>query len=106
MQRIIVVGGQGSGKTRLSLALGRKLDLPVIHLDVLYWRAGWRPSDKTEFRERVATAIAGDRWIVDGLVNLCGYIPVAVGSLMRSLQMGLVQFYALSMVLGVLILLA
>lgn len=47
-----------------------------------------------------------DRWIVDGLVNLCGYFPVAVGALMRSLQMGLVQFYALSMVLGVLILLA
>ena len=47
-----------------------------------------------------------DRWIVDGLVNLCGYIPVAAGALMRSLQMGLVQFYALSMLLGVLILLA
>lgn len=66
MQRIIVVGGPGSGKTRLSLALGRKLDLPVIHLDVLYWRPGWKPSDKMEFRERVATAIAGDCWIVDG----------------------------------------
>ena len=30
MRRIIVVGGQGSGKTRLSLALGHKLDLRVI----------------------------------------------------------------------------
>ena len=59
-------GGQGGGKTRLSLALGRKLDLPVIHLDVLYWRPGWKPSDKADFRKRVADAIAGDRWIVDG----------------------------------------
>ena len=66
MRRIIVVGGQGSGKTRLSLALGHKLDLPVIHLDVLYWRPGWKPSGKAEFRARVAEAIAGDRWIVDG----------------------------------------
>ncbi len=47
-----------------------------------------------------------DRWIIDGLVNLCGWIPAAVGSLMRSLQMGLVQFYAAAMVLGVVILLA
>src|SRR5262249_5830765 len=47
-----------------------------------------------------------DRWVVDGLVNLSGRIPLAVGFLMRPLQMGLVQFYALAMVLGMLILVA
>jgi NADH-quinone oxidoreductase subunit L len=47
-----------------------------------------------------------DRWIVDGFVNLCGWIPREIGSLMRSLQMGIVQFYAAAMVLGVVILLA
>jgi NADH-quinone oxidoreductase subunit L len=47
-----------------------------------------------------------DRWIVDGLVNAMGLVPGAVGSLMRSLQMGLVQFYALAMVLGALVLVA
>ncbi len=47
-----------------------------------------------------------DRWIVDGLVNAVGLVPGAVGSLMRSLQMGLVQFYALAMVLGALVLVA
>ncbi|HEX7376162.1 MAG TPA: hypothetical protein VF278_03570, partial [Pirellulales bacterium] len=45
-----------------------------------------------------------DRWVVDGLVNLVGKVPVAVGSLMRSLQNGLVQFYALAMMLGMLVL--
>jgi NADH-quinone oxidoreductase subunit L len=47
-----------------------------------------------------------DRWIVDGAVNLTGRIPAAAGALTRSLQMGLVQFYALAMVLGALILVA
>ncbi|MCI0358676.1 MAG: NADH-quinone oxidoreductase subunit L [Planctomycetaceae bacterium] len=47
-----------------------------------------------------------DRWIVDGLVNAAGMVPAAIGSLMRSLQMGLVQFYALAMVLGALVLVA
>jgi NADH-quinone oxidoreductase subunit L len=47
-----------------------------------------------------------DRWIVDGLVNAVGLVPGAIGSLMRSLQMGLVQFYALAMVLGALVLVA
>jgi len=66
MRRIIVVGSQGSGKTSLARKLGRKLDLPVIHLDVLYWRPGWKPSDTASFRLRVAEAIASDEWIVDG----------------------------------------
>jgi NADH-quinone oxidoreductase subunit L len=45
-----------------------------------------------------------DRWLVDGLVNLVSTLPPLAGSLMRSLQMGLVQFYALAMVLGAIVL--
>jgi adenylate kinase family enzyme len=66
MRRIVVVGCQGSGKTSLSLKLGRKLGLPVVHLDVLYWRPGWKPSDTASFRVRVADVIASENWIVDG----------------------------------------
>jgi NADH-quinone oxidoreductase subunit L len=47
-----------------------------------------------------------DRTIIDGLVNLCGKIPTAFGNLMRSMQFGLVPFYALAMVLGAVVLLA
>jgi NADH-quinone oxidoreductase subunit L len=46
-----------------------------------------------------------DRGVVDGLVNFVGAIPPAVGGVLRSLQTGLVQFYALGMLLGVLVLL-
>jgi hypothetical protein len=45
-----------------------------------------------------------DRWLVDGLVNAIGRIPPALGSLVRSSQIGLVPFYALAMVLGTLLL--
>jgi NADH-quinone oxidoreductase subunit L len=47
-----------------------------------------------------------DRWVVDGAVNAVGKLVMALGSLMRSLQMGQLQFYALAMFLGVLVLLA
>jgi NADH-quinone oxidoreductase subunit L len=47
-----------------------------------------------------------DRWVVDGLVDLTGRVPPAIGYVMRGLQMGLLQFYALAMVLGMLILVA
>jgi len=46
-----------------------------------------------------------DRYIVDGLVNFIGRVPWWLGSGMRVLQNGLVQFYALSMVLGLVVLL-
>ncbi len=52
-----------------------------------------------------AISYALDRWIIDGLVNLVGRIPPLFGSALRTLQGGLVQFYALAMMLGLLILL-
>src|SRR6185369_7692559 len=45
-----------------------------------------------------------DRWVVDELVNLVGATPAAIGSILRPLQGGLVQRYALLMILGMLIL--
>jgi NADH-quinone oxidoreductase subunit L len=45
-----------------------------------------------------------DRNVIDGLVNLVGKIPPFVGATLRSLQTGMVQFYALAMVLGLLVL--
>ncbi|HEY4308178.1 MAG TPA: NADH-quinone oxidoreductase subunit L [Pirellulales bacterium] len=45
-----------------------------------------------------------DRWVIDGLVNLCGQVPIVCGAVLRSLQSGMVQFYALVMVLGTLVL--
>jgi NADH-quinone oxidoreductase subunit L len=47
-----------------------------------------------------------DRWLVDGLVNFVGRVPRAVGTALRGMQSGLVQLYALLMVLGLATLLA
>ena len=45
-----------------------------------------------------------DRWLIDGLVNLIGWLPRFAGWIVRSLHKGLLQFYALGMVLGLLLL--
>ena len=42
--------------------------------------------------------------MIDNLVNLCGWIPRGLGLMLRPLQVGLVPFYALAMVLGLLVL--
>ena len=43
--------------------------------------------------------------MVDGVVNALGRLPLLLGTLLRSMQTGLVQFYALAMILGGLVLL-
>ncbi len=66
MKRITILGCPGSGKSTLARRLGQRLQLPVIHLDVLFWRPGWTWPDIPAFRARVAEAVASDAWISDG----------------------------------------
>ena len=46
MERIIIIGKPGSGKSTLALKLGKKLDLPVVHIDKIYWTEGWVKKNK------------------------------------------------------------
>jgi adenylate kinase family enzyme len=64
--RIAVVGSPGAGKSWLARRLGEALDLPVIHLDRLYWGPGWTRPEDDAWRATLARAVSGPRWIVDG----------------------------------------
>jgi len=67
--RVLVDGMMGSGKSTFARALAARTGLPVIHLDVHYWKPGWgRPSDD-EWRERQRALLAGKAWIIDGNYN-------------------------------------
>ena len=65
-QRVVILGGAGSGKSTLARELGARLALPVVHLDRLYYGPDWTPVGAEVFRERVAGALAGERWVVEG----------------------------------------
>ncbi len=66
MQRVLVIGPCGAGKSTLATSLGDKLGLPVYHMDQLNWRPGWVESSKDEILERLAGIISTDRWLIDG----------------------------------------
>lgn len=66
MRRVLIVGNSGGGKSTLARALGARLGLPVIHLDILFWKPGWVESEEAEFRLRVAEALSGPDWVCDG----------------------------------------
>lgn len=48
-KRIMIIGCSGSGKSTLARKLGKKMSIPVIHLDKLFWRAGWKSISDEEF---------------------------------------------------------
>lgn len=70
-QRIAVIGTTGSGKTIIARKLSLRLGIPHIELDALYWEENWSGVSDEVFRERVAAAIQGDHWIVDGNYSRC-----------------------------------
>ena len=41
MERILIIGCPGAGKTTMALELGKKRSLPVVHLDQLWWKGNW-----------------------------------------------------------------
>jgi adenylate kinase family enzyme len=65
-RRVVVTGLPGSGKSTLSLALGAKTGLPVLHLDLYFWKPGWVAPSEAEWREKQGGVLAGDAWIADG----------------------------------------
>jgi adenylate kinase family enzyme len=65
VQRIVILGCAGSGKTTLARQLGGRTGAPVICLDD-HWRADWSENEIREFRARMMQAHAGDRWVSDG----------------------------------------
>lgn len=66
MERLWVVGPTGAGKSTVAAAIAQRLEIPLIDLDELFWRPGWRKTPKDEFARTVEEALAGERWVVAG----------------------------------------
>jgi adenylate kinase family enzyme len=41
MQRVLVIGSGGAGKSTFARRLAQWASLPLIHLDAIYWHPGW-----------------------------------------------------------------
>lgn len=65
-QRILIIGCPGSGKSTLAISLGKLLNIPVIHLDKLYWKPNWINVSREEFDEKLKLELIKPRWIIDG----------------------------------------
>ena len=66
MERIIIIGPSGSGKSTLSLRLKDILDLPLFHLDNIFWNKDRTHIFREEFDKRLDSILKEDKWIIDG----------------------------------------
>ncbi len=66
MQRIVVIGCPGSGKSTLSRKLHSITGIPLYHLDMMYWNADKTTVEKHVFLERLSAVLEKDEWIIDG----------------------------------------
>lgn len=54
MQRALVIGSPGAGKSTLAHALAERSRLPLFHMDKLHWLPGWIERDRAEALPRAA----------------------------------------------------
>lgn len=66
LKRIAIIGCGGAGKSTLSRELGKSLDLPVVHLDRVFWKPGWERISREAFIAEQLEIMAQPRWILDG----------------------------------------
>ena len=70
MERIMIIGCGGAGKSTLARQLGEKLNLPVVHLDQIWWAPGnWQHISREEFDAQMMAEMEKTRWILDGNFN-------------------------------------
>ena len=69
MRRILIIGNAGSGKTTFAMQLAEKLNLPLVHLDKLYWCGNWEHLSRDEFDAVLQTELEKPEWIIDGNFN-------------------------------------
>lgn len=74
MDRIAIIGCGGSGKTYLANRLAALLNLPLTHLDGVYYDADWNPLPQDEFAAIQRDLVSAPRWLIEG--NYAGTLPI------------------------------
>ncbi len=66
MQKVVIVGCGGSGKSHLARQLGSLLHAPVTHLDAVYFDDDWNTLPDDKFAAAQQKLVAQPSWVIDG----------------------------------------
>ena len=66
MNKIIIIGCPGSGKTTFAEKLHNKIGLPLFYLDYIWHKPNKTHISREEFDARLEGILSLDAWIIDG----------------------------------------
>ena len=66
MQKILVIGSSGAGKSTFARKLRDKTQLPLYYLDMLWHKPDRTTISREEFDGQLEKLLQLDRWIIDG----------------------------------------
>jgi len=78
MERIVVIGNGGSGKSTLARRLAAVLNLPLTHLDAVYYDEEWQPRSHDDFATEQRRLVAQERWIIER--NYASTLPIRLAA--------------------------
>ncbi len=66
VQRVVILGRGGAGKSTLARRLGSLTGLPVTELDTLFWQPDLTAADPVAWARLQRELVRGEAWILDG----------------------------------------
>ncbi len=66
IQRIMIFGKPGAGKSTFALKLHHKLGLPLYHLDKYFFTNRWKKRNYDDFMRIQQNLVNQEQWIIDG----------------------------------------
>lgn len=69
MNKVLIIGISGTGKTRLARKLSDFLKIPVTHYDEFAWGKNWKEIDEKIVERKLGAVTKKDKWIIEGFIH-------------------------------------
>jgi adenylate kinase family enzyme len=86
MNRILIVGISGTGKTFIAKRMSKSLNLPVVYLDSIFWKESWQEENEDLVTKKIQAVIEENTWIIEGYIEPLGHERVQRANLVLYLD--------------------